>query len=255
MRIPGVRGTMEHMSTPHLPGSGRPVALVTGASRGIGLAVAEDLGRDHHVICGATTEEAASAVADRLPSASTFVCDLTDDAAVGAAVAGLRDAGFTRLDVLVNNAGMSDKAPVAEATKEQWRRIFEVNVFAVADLTRLLLPMLREARGTVVMVNSGSGYRSTPGQALYSGTKFALRAMTDALREEERGVVRVSSVHPGKTDTDMQRAIQADRGNGPDTYDAGVYVRPASIAAAVRHAVDCTDEAIVEEISVRPVVL
>ncbi|WP_448851822.1 SDR family oxidoreductase [Corynebacterium sp. 335C] len=243
------------MHAPDYAALDRPIALVTGASRGIGLAVAEILGRDHHVICGATSEESARAAADRLPSASTFVCDLTDDAATEAAVAALRDAGLTRLDVLVNNAGMSDKAPVGEATKAQWRRIFEVNVFAVAELTRLLLPMLREARGTVVMLNSGSGYRSNPGQALYSGTKFALRAMTDALREEERGVVRVSAVHPGKTDTDMQRVIQADRGNGPDTYDAGVYVRPESIAAAVRMAVDCTDEAIVEEVSVRPVVL
>lgn len=240
------------MSTINYETLDRPVALVTGASRGIGWAIAEALGRDHHVICGARTEEAARAAAEKLPSASTFACDVTDEGELAAAVEKLQKNGLTRLDVLVNNAGMSDKAPVAETTRAQWRRIFDVNVFAVADITARLLPELRAAHGTVVMVNSGSGHRSNPGQALYSGTKFALRAMTDALREEERGQVRVSAVHPGKTDTDMQREIQADAGN---EYDAGVYVRPESIAQAVRLCVDVTDEAIVNEVSVRPVVL
>ncbi|WP_075690981.1 SDR family oxidoreductase [Corynebacterium sphenisci] len=229
----------------------RPIALVTGASRGIGAAIARDLGRDHHVIVGATGAAAAAAIAAELPSAETLVADLTDDAALAAAVAAL---DLDRLDVLVHNAGIVDEGPVAEVTRDRWRRIFEVNVFAVAELTRLLLPALRAAGGTVVMINSGSGYRSGVAQGPYSGTKFALRALTMALREEERGRVRVSSVHPGKVDTDMQREIQAGRGNGPDTYDGAVYVRPESIAAAVRLAVDATAEAMVEEVTVRPVV-
>ena len=206
-------------------------ALVTGASRGIGKAIAEELSRDHDVIRWSSED-----------------CDLSDPTAVEDAVAKL---GLERLDVLVHNAGIWDEAPLDGAERDRWRRIFEVNVFAVADLTRLLLPALREAGGQIVMINSGSGYKSGPGQAMYSGTKFALRALTMALREEERGKVRVSSVHPGRVDTEMQEQIQAN--NGIMLYDGSRYVRPESVSSAVRTVVDATDECTIEEISVRPV--
>lgn len=217
-----------------------PVALVTGGSRGIGAAVVEDLSRTHRVI-----------------SWSSKDVDLTDPASIAAAVGRLtRTAGpdggaLDRLDVLVHSAGVAGESTVEETTWDRWESMFRVNVFGLAELTRLLLPALRAARGTVVTVNSGSGYRSGIGQAPYSGSKFALRALTDALREEERGVVRVSSVHPGRVDTDMQVALQEGRGN--TDYDGSLYVTPASVAAAVRLAVDTTEESMIEEVSVRPV--
>jgi NADP-dependent 3-hydroxy acid dehydrogenase YdfG len=221
-------------STDPTSGTDLPVALVTGGSRGIGAAVARDLARDHRVIAWSSRD-----------------VDLRDPASISDAVARLRADGLDRLDVFVHSAGLSWHDTVEEAGWDGWEEMFRVNVFGVAELTRLLLPALRAAHGTVVAVNSGSGFHSAPGMAQYSGTKFALRAFTDALREEERGVVRVSSVHPGRVDTDMQVALQHDLGN--DDYDGSRYVRPESIAAAVRLAVDTTDEAIVEEVSVRPV--
>ena len=122
------------------------------------------------------------------------------------------------------------------------------------DLIRQLLPKLRATHGDIVAINSGSGHRSRPGSAPYCASKFALRAITDALREEERGVVRVTSVHPGRVDTDMQREIQAEKGMAPEDYDGAIYVQPESIAAAVRTAIDATPECTVEEIRVRPVI-
>lgn len=268
---------------------GRPIALVTGASRGIGRAVAEVLGRDHHVLVGATTEEGAEAVVAELPSAEPFVADVTDPDQLAAAIAraglggadeGVDDgvvegatggapdgagggvvegaisgapngapdgAGRPRLDVLVHSAGIWAKSDIADADRDEWARLLDVNVISVVDLTRRMLPALREARGTVVAINSGSGYHSGPGLGLYSASKFALRAVTDALREEERGVVRVSSVHPGRVDTDMQVQIM-----GEDGYDGSKYVHVDSIAAAVRLCVDATDDCIVEEVTVRP---
>ncbi len=215
-----------------------PLALVTGGSRGIGAAVVADLSRTHRVI-----------------SWSSQDVDLRDPKSIAAAVAELRDpdtgAPVENLDVLVHSAGLALESPVGETSWDTWQELFAVNVFGVAELTRLLLPVLRAAHGTVVAINSGSGYHSGAGQAPYSGTKFALRALTDALREEERGTVRVSSVHPGRVDTDMQLALQTAHGN--TDYDGARYVRPESIAAAVRLAVDATDEAIVDEVSVRPV--
>lgn len=220
-------------------------ALITGASRGIGAAVARELGRDHRILVGSTTQEGAQAVVDTLADAAPFVVDLTDPAALAEAITGI-----DRLDVLVHSAGVAPHVSVEDSDPEQWRQAFGLNVFAVAELTRLLLPALRAARGTVVAINSGSGHHSGAGNAIYSGTKFALRAFTDAVREEELGRLRVTSVHPGRVDTDMQRKLQADMGN--HDYDGSRYVRPESIAAAVRLAVDATGDATVQEISVRP---
>lgn len=227
------------------PGSPRPVALVTGASRGIGLAIARRLGDSHHLLVGGRDERAVAEVCEQLPSASPFIAELTDAEAVARAVEQVE-----RLDVLVHSAGIARQARVAEATREQWREIFEVNVVAVADLTRLLLPRLRESHGQVVAINSGSGFRSGAGGGLYSGSKFALRALTDALREEERGRVRVSSVHPGRVDTDMQVELQRHFGR---PYLADEHLRPESVAEAVALAVFASAEAMVEEVSIRPV--
>lgn len=223
----------------------KPVALVTGASRGIGLAIARELAPTHHVLVGGTNPETVQRVVDELGDATPFVADLRDDDALEAAAANVE-----RLDVLVHSAAIETALTVAETTRAQWREMFEVNVFAVAHLTQLLLPKLREARGTVVAINSGSGFRSGANASLYSGTKFALRAFTDALREEERGKVRVSSIHPGRVDTDMQRAMQERAGN---PYDGSRYIDPTQVAKAVRLVVDTTPESNVDELQIRPV--
>ena len=139
---------------------------------------------------------------------------------------------------------------MADSPAEQWRQTFEVNVVAVAELTRLLLPALRAARGRVVCINSGAGFTARPGWASYAASKFALRAFADALRAEEttRGV-RVTSVHPGRTDTDMQRAVVAHEGG---EYDGSRFLHPESVARAVLLAVTAPPDADVTELSIRP---
>ena len=226
----------------------RPVALITGASRGIGKAIAVELGRDHHILVGGTNPETVDAVVQTLPSAEPFLVDLTDLDAIGPA---LQAAAPTRLDVLVHSAGLAWMNPVAETSPAQFQEMFTVNVFAVAELTRAALPLLREAHGQVLSINSGAGFTAGPGSSMYSGTKFALRALTDALREEERGQVKVTSIHPGRVDTDMQVALQQSMGN--ENYDGGIYISPQAIAEAARTVVDMEDASMVESISTRPV--
>ena len=133
-----------------------------------------------------------------------------------------------------------------------YKRQFDINLFAVAELTRQLLGALQAAHGTVVTINSGAGYRSSVGFGPYATTKFALRAYTDALREEQRGKIRVSSIHPGKVDSDMQRQIQTHRGVAEADYDETQFLRPESVAKAVRLAIDATDDAMVESLTIRP---
>lgn len=222
-----------------------PVALITGGSRGIGLAIARELQHTHHLLIGARSAQSAGAACAELRSAEPFVADLCDEADLAAAGARLPD-----LDVLIHSAGVWDNGPVEQTTRAQWRGIFEANLFAVADLTARTLPGLRRRRGQVVLINSGSGLSTNPGNSMYCGTKFALRAFAEVLREEERPHgVRVSSVHPGKVDTDMQRQI-VERAGGE--YRSETYLSPESVARAVRSVVDATEEATVEVVSVRP---
>ncbi|MFE4468704.1 SDR family oxidoreductase [Leifsonia sp. NPDC056824] len=220
----------------------RPVALITGASRGIGRAIAVELGSTHHILVGGRDAAGVASVVAELPSAEPFVADLTGDTLP--ALPG-------PLDVLVLSAGVEDGGTIAETDDATWRRVFEVNVFAVAALLRATLPALRAAGGLVVAINSGSGLSSGAGGGVYSGSKFALRALTDALREEERpNGVRVTSIHPGRVDTDMQRALVAREGH---EYDAAYTITPEMVAATVRVAVDLPSTGMVEALTVRPV--
>ncbi|AXB48932.1 SDR family oxidoreductase [Amycolatopsis albispora] len=222
-----------------------PLALVTGASRGIGAAVAHALEPSHRVLLGGRDTAALAERAAELPGSRPWPVDLSDFDAVRAAVADI-----DRLDVLVHSAGVAELGTVEEAGAEDWRRNFEVNVVVVAELTRLLLPALRAAKGHVVVINSGAGLTARAGWGPYAASKFAARAFADVLRaEEEPNGVRVTSVHPGRTDTEMQRAIVAGEGG---EYRPEKYLRPDSVAMAVLAAVSASPDAHLTELIVRP---
>ncbi|MFC4854950.1 SDR family oxidoreductase [Actinophytocola glycyrrhizae] len=222
----------------------RPLALITGASRGIGMAVADSLAGTHDLLLGGRDEEALSSQAAGLPSARPWPVELTDDRALAAAVAGI-----DRLDVLVHSAGISRLGALTEVTAADWRDSYELNVVAVVELTRLLLPALRAAEGHVVLINSGSGLKANPGWGAYSASKFALRAYSDVLRaEEEPNGLRVTSVHPGRTATDMQKAVRDFEGGD---YVPEKYMRPESVAGVVKAAIETPRDAHVHEIVIR----
>lgn len=221
----------------------RPIALITGATRGIGRGIASALADTHHLLIGGRSPEAVASVVAELPSAEPFVCDLTDAVAVEAAVSTIES-----LDVLIHSAGIGLSEGDRPDLRTLWRDHYELNVVAVVGLTELLLPRLRDSKGLVVLINSGSGLRGTD-LVGYSASKWALTSFADALRNEERGVVRVSSIHPGRVDTDMQRALQAARGR---PYNPAEHMPVDAVAAAVALAVHSPANAVIESLSIRP---
>ncbi|WP_036920468.1 SDR family oxidoreductase [Propionicicella superfundia] len=222
----------------------RRTALITGATRGLGLAIADQLSPDYDLLLGGRDPAVTEGIASGFPSARGFACDLSDLESLPSAVAGIE-----KLDVLVHSAGVAPHERVEELTPQEWSRVLTLNLMAAAELTRLLLPRLRASHGHVVFINAGLGLHTGTGWATYSASKFGLRAFADALREEERGHVKVTSIHPGRIDTDMQRAIYEamDR-----PYNASDHLAPATVARAVHYVLDAGPEAMVEMLQIRP---
>ncbi|GAB4589795.1 SDR family oxidoreductase [Nocardia sp. IFM 10818] len=225
-------------------GDTRPAALITGASRGLGAAIARELAPTHTLLLGARTAESLKPILSELPDSAGWPVELTDYPAVARAAEPIE-----RLEVLVHNAGIADLGTIADSSVAQWRNTLEANLIAVAELTRLLLPALRAGNGHVVLINSGAGLRANAGWGVYAASKFGLRAFADALRLEEPGL-RVTSIHPGRIDTDMQRAIVADEGR---EYRPEEFLTAETVARAVRQAVETPPDAHPTEVVLRPI--
>lgn len=216
--------------------------MITGASGGIGAAIATALAPTHTLLLAGRPSDRLDGVAERL-GATTFPLDLTDADSIEAACEVVDE-----LDVLVHNAGVSVPGHVAESYVEEWRATFEVNVFGAVALTLALLPALRAARGRVVFINSGSGRNVSPGMASYSASKFALRAFADSLRQDESELL-VTSVHPGRVDTQMQRELVAFEGG---EYDPAKFIKPETVAEVVANVVATPRDGVVHEVVIRP---
>jgi NADP-dependent 3-hydroxy acid dehydrogenase YdfG len=221
---------------------GRRTALITGAGGGIGSAIADALAPTHTLLLAGRPSDRLDAVAAR-HGATTWPLDLTDLDGIEASAEVLAE-----LDVLVHNAGVAYPGRVAESTPEQWRATFEVNVTGAVALTLALLPALRAARGQVVFVNSGSGLNASPGLASYSASKFALRAFADSLRSDEP-LLRVTSVHPGRVDTEMQRDLVVYEGRH---YDPAEFLTPQTVAQVVAQVVATPPDAHTHQVVIRP---
>jgi NADP-dependent 3-hydroxy acid dehydrogenase YdfG len=211
-------------------------ALVTGASSGIGAAVARALAPTHDVWLG------ARGVVTDIPG-KPWPVDLFDFATYPRRTAEIGD-----LDVLVHSAGTVQIASLAEHSVRTWREAFDLNVVAVAELTRVLLPKLRAAKGHVVLINSGSGMRANAHWGAYAASKFALRAYADVLRAEEPAI-RVTSVFPGRTATPMQQHVREAEGGD---YRPADYLQPETVAQTVLNAINTPPDAHPTEVVIRP---
>ncbi|MDZ4264674.1 MAG: SDR family oxidoreductase [Mycobacterium sp.] len=219
-----------------------PTAMITGAARGLGAALAEALAPTHTLFLAGRPSSQLDAVAERF-GATTWPLDLADPDSITAVVEPI-----VELDVLVHNAGVAYPGRVAETSVDEWRATMSVNLIGAVALTLELLPALRAAGGHVVFINSGSGINASPGLASYSASKFALRAFADSLRNDEPSL-RVTSVHPGRIATEMQEDLIAYEGRD---YDPGQFLSPQTVAGVTADAINAPRDAHIHEVIVRP---
>lgn len=231
---------------------GVPSYLITGVSRGIGRALSERLLTVGHQVYGLVrdAQTADSAAGLGLPEpglAAVLAADLSDPQSLEPALAPWL-ATLDSLDGVVHCAGIVRPGTLSDSICADLTEQFAVNVTAVAELTRLLLPALRAAAGTVVLVNSGSGLNARSPLTAYGASKFALRAYAEGLRQEEPGL-RVSSIYPGRTATSMQRSVRAAEAG---EYHEPDYLQPDTVAGAIEMILALPPDGVITDLVLRP---
>ncbi|GAA4697294.1 SDR family oxidoreductase [Streptomyces youssoufiensis] len=223
--------------------------LITGAGSGIGTVVAERLcARGDELWLLARDAGRAKQLAERYPGAKTLVGDLAEPERLSWALS--HQQVPDRLDSLLHIAGVVELGDVGDLTPKAWNQQLAANLVSPAELTRLLLPQLRLAKGHVVFVNSGAGLRANAQWSAYAASKHGLKALADALRWEESGNgIRVTTVYPGRTATPMQVKVHQQEGK---EYDPERWMTPESVATTLLTALDLPRDAEITDLSVRP---
>ena len=219
-----------------------PTAMITGASGGVGSAIADALAPTHTLFLAGRPSARLDEIAESF-GATTWPIDLTDVDSIPAVVEPI-----VELDVLIHNAGVAFPGRVAESTVDEWRETMQVNIIGAVALTLALLPALRAVGGHVVFINSGAGINASPGLASYTASKFALRGFAESLRNDEPSL-RVTSIHPGRIATVMQEGLVAYEGR---EYDPSRFLSPESVARVTAEAVNAPPDADIHEVIVRP---
>ncbi len=249
------------MTTDGLTGK---VALVTGASAGIGEATAVALAAAGAAVAiGARRTDRLESLAARLRADGGRVLslqlDVTDESACREAVARTRSE-LGGLDILVNNAGLMKMGTIVGADTDEWRLMFSTNVFGMMYMTHAAVTgMVEQGSGDIVNVSSVAGRSATTGAGIYQSTKWAIGAFSESLRQEvtERGV-RVSLVEPGAVATELSSEIRQREGKNEteqwyaDWLATVRSLQPEDVARAVVYVVSQPPHVAVNELLVRP---
>ena len=242
--------------------SNRPVAAITGASSGIGCAIATRLAATGYDLALCARRQARlTAIADDLSqqhgaAVLTQTVDLRDEAQIlnwFSAIA----TRFNRLDVLINSAGLGYKESLTSGSTEKWRETLDVNVIALSICTREAIKLMRDLgndQGHIVHISSMSGHR-VPGSGMYSASKFAVRALTEGLRQELRAdgsAIRISSISPGFVETEFAEKYSGSREQAQQVYSQFPVLQPQDIANAIGYVLSQPDHVQVHDILLRP---
>ena len=236
------------------------VAIITGASAGIGAASAIALAAEGaYVAIAARRADKLNGVAQKIEALGgkvlQVITDVTDEAQVQNLIAKTKET-FGRIDILVNNAGIAIAGQIANANTDDWRKMIDVNIYGVLYTTHAVLPTLLEQKsGHIVNVSSVAGRTVRAGIGLYNLTKWGVNAFSEALRLEVTPQnIRVTVVEPGMVNTEIDRHI-----SDPVAYEKSQVLRKSitpleaeDIANAIAYAVSQPERVDVNEIMIRP---
>jgi clavulanate-9-aldehyde reducatase len=235
------------------------IALVTGASSGIGEATAEALAaQGASVVIGARRTDRLAALEERLTARGTKVLsvelDVTSQEACQAAVQAAVEQ-FGALDILVNNAGVMLLGTIVGADTTDWTRMINTNVLGLMFMTDAALPHLLASKGSVIQISSVAGRTARLGSGVYNASKWAVGAFSESLRQEVTAQgVRVVVIEPGLVDTELRSHItdQAAKAAVEERASQTRQLQASDIANAVVYAVTQPDYVAINEILVRP---
>jgi NAD(P)-dependent dehydrogenase (short-subunit alcohol dehydrogenase family) len=226
------------------------VAIVTGASRGIGRAVSVALAQEAATVVLAARsiqklQETADKVTEAGGKAEIVVTELTEEESIKNLVKVTGDK-FGRLDILVNNAGVTHSAGLEQTITEDWERCMQINARAPFILCREALPLLRKSQaGYIINIASVVGVKGYPLQSAYTSSKHALRGMTISLAEELKGSnIRVHLLCPGGVDTELVEKVRPD-------IKKDELMQPEEIAELVLYLVTHKGNAVIDELHIR----
>jgi NADP-dependent 3-hydroxy acid dehydrogenase YdfG len=232
------------------------IILITGASSGIGEGIARELGAaGATLMLGARRIDRLQALVDEINAAGGRAqcqrLDVTDKTDVEAFAQAARER-WGRVDVIINNAGIMPLSPLAAMKTEEWDRMIDVNIKGVLHGIAAVLPeFTQRGSGHVINIASVGALTVSPTAAVYCATKYAVRAISDGLRQE-RPDIRVTCIHPGVVESELASTI-TDAGTVEvmANYRA-IALRPDAIGRAVRFAIEQPEDVDVNEIVVRP---
>ncbi|MGR2739269.1 SDR family oxidoreductase [Billgrantia sp. Q4P2] len=232
------------------------VILLTGASSGIGEATTRLLAKQgHHLVIGARRTERLEALAQAIRSEGGSVEYRALDVTRREDVQAFADAALElhgRIDVIINNAGVMPLSPLASLKVDEWDRMIDVNIRGVLHGIAAVLPTMQaQGSGQVINISSIGGLYVVPTGAVYCATKYAVRAISDGLRQEN-DKLRVTCVYPGVVESEL-----ADTITDPGAAEAmksfrEIALKPEAIAAAIGHVIAQPEEVDTSEIVVRP---
>lgn len=236
------------------------VVVITGASSGIGEATAEALAEEGAtVVVAARREERLSELVERLNGgggkALAVECDVTDEEQAHALIQRAKDE-FGQVNILVNNAGVMQLSKIEKGLSDEWRTMFDVNVMGLLYTTDAAVQVMKEqGSGHLVNVSSVAGRKSGPLRGAYSGTKFAVNAISEALRQELiEDNIRVTVVEPGAVETELPDHITDEeaREGIQSVYGLDDILQAEDIANAIAYCVSQPERVSVNEILIRP---
>ncbi|USX19752.1 SDR family oxidoreductase [Oxalobacteraceae bacterium OTU3REALA1] len=235
----------------------KKVVLITGASSGIGEATARHLAsQGMHVVLGARRTERLEALAVEIGaaggSASVYTLDVTSQESMQRFVDAAVDR-HGRVDVIINNAGVMPLSKLEALKVDEWNRMIDVNIRGVLHGIAATLPLMQRQRsGQIINLASIGAYTVSPTAAVYCATKFAVAAISEGLRQEVGGDIRVTVVSPGVVESELADSISDAGGREEMRAFRQISIKPEAIARAIQFAIDQPADVDVSEIIVRP---